>query len=226
MPSPERVILDGRSSGTLDGERERIGIPSRHWTALDNLHETPAVQRIRAFLADPRLAFLVLGGRPGTGKTVAASHAVEVPHVIRSTGRCVHGNESFSYEDARPTTGRFIRAADLAAAPLYGNDDFWRPLGRVYRLAIDDLGTEQLDARGFALARLADLLCQRYECERKTILTTNLDRDEFSNRYLNSDGGRLLDRFRQGGRFYVIPGESLRVPTTDAEPSSIESLRS
>lgn len=170
-------------------------IPERVAKMLGSTVETDAVAKVREFMSSPR-TLLVLAGGTGCGKTVAA---------------CV-GLDSWVLVEGGTLrrAGRFAKAIDLVRAGTF-DGEFWDELTDASVLVIDDLGTEPLDEKGWALANLAALIDQRYDACRKTILTTNLDVSRFKARYCN-DGGRFADRIREAGSFVEFDGASLRRP--------------
>jgi DNA replication protein DnaC len=189
--------------------RTRRGIPSRYWLALDRLEELPAVAAARAFMAktDPRL-FLVLAGAPGVGKTVAGTWAID--HHQGELLRYLDGSGQVGEFRGHDVPGLFIKAADLAA-DLFDRKT-WGEATKAPRLAIDDLGMETVSGNGkeHFLGQLMQLLHNRYDYQRKTVITCNLTRDTFGSAYLAHDGGRLADRFREVGWFEPVAGGSRR----------------
>ena len=65
---------------------------------------------------------------------------------------------------------------------------------RIPILVIDDLGVEYIDKNGFFLSRLDELIDARWGNFKRTIITTNLNRKDFQDRY----DQRITDRIRQG----------------------------
>jgi hypothetical protein len=127
---------------------------------------------------------VILGGEVGTGKTVAACWALAEPRV---------------------KTGLFVRAVKMARWERYdadAMDDLLRPA----LLVIDDLGGEFNDAKGNFLAIFEEVMTDRVENKRRTIITTNLDVVAFRGRY----GDRQLDRCRELGRYEWFGGASMR----------------
>ncbi len=114
---------------------------------------------------------LVLGGPTGVGKTAAACHAL-----------------------ARHNAGgRFVRAHTIGSTPRTGFSEVnavWDQWESTPFLLIDDAGTEQTH---FNL--IAELLRNRFDEGRITVVSTNLDRGAFEARYLFDEYGRLADRF-------------------------------
>lgn len=173
--------------------REVAGMPERVRNMLTTVTNTAAVESAREFISGSR-TLLVLAGGTGCGKTVAGCVAID--EYLQRDG----------YRFRR--VGRFVKAIDLVRAGTF-DAEFWEGHERSPLLVIDDLGTEPLDEKGWALANLAALIDKRYDACRKTILTTNLDVARFKARYCN-DGGRLADRIREAGAFIEFDGKSLR----------------
>lgn len=183
-------------------------LPARVASVFDKpLQPTPSVEAAREFRQQRRYGTLILGGPPGVGKSVAAA---EVMHY--------HGAQNV-YRDGKYVAvpvpmfyGCWVHARDLARAGTYGEEarDFWEELETEPLLVVDDLGTRKLDQQGYALSNLGDLLCARHDGALRTVITTNLPLDDFRGKFLGSDGGRLLDRFREGGNYHWALGPSLR----------------
>jgi DNA replication protein DnaC len=121
----------------------------------------------------------------------------------------VMGPHGIGRHEDRPLSALFISAPRLARISDY-SEDRWDELRRVDRLVIDDFGRETLDSKGRALGNIVDLLCERHDGARRTVFTANMTTAQFRTRYCGTDGGRLWDRLRQGGRFCEMGGESMR----------------
>lgn len=170
------------------------GIPDRLWPMLhDGAPDEPvgplapkpwpALEAVGPFLSpgDPK-TLLVLAGSPGCGKTVGATWG------------------------AAWSGGRLVKALDLVRAGLYPADPgFWPRLFAEKLLVVDDLGAEPLDAKGFGIAAITDLVDRRYDGARKTIVTTNYAQDEFKARYGVGPGARLWRRIVEVGRWIDLP---------------------
>jgi DNA replication protein DnaC len=72
-------------------------------------------------------------------------------------------------------------------------------------LALDDLGSEEITQR--AKARISEIVSERYNNRRKTILTMNDDSLELSRMY----GQRTADRIIGAGEAVYCGGESMRL---------------
>jgi hypothetical protein len=170
------------------------GIPERLWGMLHDgapdepvgplaPKPTPALEVVGKFLSPAeRRTMLVLAGEVDTGKTVAAAWG------------------------AAWSGGRMVKALDLVRAGLYPEDaGFWPRLFAEKLLVVDDLGVEPLDAKGFGIAAITDLVDRRYDSGRKTIITTNLPMADFRARYGTGVGERLWRRMVEVGWFRELP---------------------
>jgi len=166
-----------------DQRRREADVPPRLWPLLDRGLDSEAAKAVDDFLATGQ-TFLVLAGQIGCGKTAAACSALDL------------------------RGGRFVKASAVTRARF--DDADWQRLLDAKTLVVDDLGTEPLDVKGWAAGALAELFDARYDWERPTILTTNLDAEAFKARYCDQDGGRFLSRLREVGRFVVVAQGSLR----------------
>jgi hypothetical protein len=120
---------------------------------------------------------VVLAGPPGNGKSLAAAYAI-----ARAGGVWI---------DARRLANPKMEIDAAERAPL---------------LVVDDLGTEYSGTNAYATERAAALLELRYQDRRRTLVTTNLRRDDFAARY----GPRLFDRLRDRAKFLELLSPSLR----------------
>lgn len=160
-------------------------LPSR---ALKVLTPTIEPSKARDAVKACGWGMLVLSGGCGTGKTVAAVEWLN--DRVGSTSI-----------DAP----LFVSATTLAMWQRYD----WAQMQRLFmaeRLVIDDLGTEFSDERGSFRSTVDGVVNERYANERPTLITTNCGKAEFVERY----GARIIDRFRECGRFVVVGSESMR----------------
>lgn len=203
-PLERRRTAAKRASSLLD----RAGVEPRHRDLLvaavrgaSPLADTDARTAVRAVLAGSASrvtlangnakdvkgteTLLVLAGIPGAGKTLAAC------------------------EPLAETEGMYLRASALSDRRFDLRDAEYARL-----LVLDDLGVEFLDDKGWALARLAEVIEVRHARKFRTIITTNLrrrkkepsDPPQWAERY----GARLDSRMDEGGLFVSVAGESLR----------------
>lgn len=159
------------------------GVPMSLWDKVLSPDPTPALDAARTFLATPGAnAFLTLSGPRGRGKTFAA-------------GWCV-----------AERGGRFIEAHALVHAGTF--DPVWRELMAAPVVALDELGAEHMNDA--YRSSLYGLLNARYANERKTVLVTNLDANQFRARYCPGAEDRLHERLRTAGTWVSLPGDSMR----------------
>lgn len=174
--------------------RTSSGIPRRVWPALDAPEETAALGAVREWLAS-KSTILLLTGVPDRGKTVAACWALD------------------------QRGGQFVKAIEIVRRGMFDND-FWDGLYRAPLVVLDDLGTEPLDEKGYALANVQALIDRAYDGSPLLIVTANLSLATLRDKYLASDGGRSLERVRECGQIVeCVAGEGFRPKT--AEPRRV-----
>jgi DNA replication protein DnaC len=173
----------------------RLGLPAHV------LAQTPGMQRTIAIesTADS-FGILVLSGDPGCGKTFAAVRWIA--DYVNDDSRWPSPGSAVQLKGRPPV---FVTAAALARWDRYEQEPMLKLL-RAPRLAIDDLGAEYLDKNGFYAALLDEVLNERYSGRLPTLLTTNLDIDEFKARY----GDRIAGRIRETGKFVACGGIDMR----------------
>jgi DNA replication protein DnaC len=144
--------------------RAEKGIPEKFWPYLDAwragaVDGLPAsVEKAHAWVERFQReagawAFLFLAGPPGVGKTAAACWFIDAPRV--------EADRFGGAPRLREGPGMFVTAEELAKASTY-EGEFWNEVRGAARLVIDDLGMEQLDGKGWALANLTALLSHRH----------------------------------------------------------------
>lgn len=158
---------------------EQWGIPVRERALLkdDILGVKPLSPRVALTVMRSRVArkagpvglrgteaLVVLAGKCGVGKTLAATWALS------------------------RMSGRYVTACEFAGISL----DL-AALKRASALVIDQLGTEPIGASEWALGNLLDVIDSRYANLRLTILCTNMLRDELDTCYTNILARRLND---------------------------------
>lgn len=156
-----------------------MGIPLIH--ALDILEGRYPGNEVDAHVAEfdgGKRAILFLAGGVGSTKTSAA---------CRWLAR--HG-------------GRFVHVHDLAHASTF--DAGWDRVKDARRLVIDDLGCEVASKSEWVLGKVREVLEARTQECAPCIVTTNLSRRAFVDRY-GDDGGRLVDRLRVSGEWFDVP---------------------
>jgi DNA replication protein DnaC len=190
---------------------EACGVPRRNVELLTGgapLQDTTAVLGVREWLRSGK-TFCLLAGGFGVGKTTAAAAVLTmarkvVPFWDHSTEKAVG---SWSYSDRE---GLFVRAAELSSTSPYADEGRgkWNRVRRVAWLVVDDLGMERMDNAGIWSEQFDLLMDCRYSQRLKTILSTNLDKDAFDQRY----GGRVMDRVQHDGEILLCGSESMRRP--------------
>lgn len=202
-----------------------FGVPKKHADPLEGgatLADSHALASMRAWWSSP-VPLVVLAGPVGTGKSLAAAWALSqrweaccaAPprHPLRLGG-----------------TPIWLPAPLLARTATWNEDriNTWRDS---MLLVLDDMGVEEAGDRTASV--LDDLINHRSEGGAPTIITTNLDRKPFVERY----GERIVDRLRACGlddrgraRWWITcSGESMRgriepqppIPPGAEEPSAI-----
>lgn len=162
------------------------------------VRETPAVAIVREWLAHAG-TFLLLLGKAGAGKTVAAAWVLGRARRAWSEG----GVERWAYDrDA----GLCVHAGELADAVFAGDERLLRRARVVPWLVIDDLGVEYSDQAGRWLGAFDRILNVRHEHRRRTVLTSNATPEAFRQRY----GERIASRLRGSGRVADCGAEDLR----------------
>lgn len=184
----QRERQDRENFAKLDVRVRDGGIPQRIADIVkagDLMGTDPLVEVKRGgFLA------LTLAGDPGTGKSIAAAWWLMQP-----------------YLPGGPGTGRllWVSSARLARWQRYDDSDM-RKILEADRLVLDDIGTEYADQNGSFLATFDEVVNDRMENNRPTVITTNLAAPEFRERYK----ARIADRLGKVGRFVAFAGPSLR----------------
>lgn len=185
-PTPEEEAArrleeeDAHAARALADQRDtedrwtQEGMPRRAWPHVVNPSETPALSVVKEWLASP-LTILILTGLPDRGKTIAACWALA------------------------QKSGCFIKAIDIVRRGMF-DTAWWSALYEAEILVLDDLGTEPLDEKGYALANVQALVDRAYDGRPRLIVTSNLALSVLSQKYLVSDGGRSLERVRECGQ--------------------------
>ncbi len=158
------------------------GIPEKDVArvlGIEPLEARTALLSARAFLSyPPSRRILVLSGMGGEGKTTAAA-----------------------WWAAQGAYSRFAPAPEIARMEYSPErTSYMHALETVLRLVVDDLGSEALDREGRVLAAVDALINARYAGMRKTLITTNLTRDGFRERY----GVRIWRRIEEVGGFVEL----------------------
>lgn len=193
LPPPKAT-----SKNDIESSMRIQGVPERIIWTFNPRHvvkDTTALKTVQEFMTKPREAWcLVLAGPKGCGKSTAAAH-----YLWENTAAQLH---------SPPKTQRWWTAAKVSRVSSF-NDELEK-LMKTPVLVIDDLGVEYMDKGGHFGHRLDELISDRYDNFRKTIITTNLNKKDFQDRY----GARVTDRiregFKHGGDYKEINEKSLR----------------
>lgn len=130
---------------------------------------------------------LMLMGLCGNGKTT----------LMRSLARLIEYVTEATVGYSKRTTVTMLPAKEIArmcAAADKERKEF-KELFSLGMLGIDDLGEEpkEIMSYGMIYTPLIDLLCERYDRQLTTIITTNLTQEQLSEKY----GPRVYDRFKE-----------------------------
>jgi len=186
---------------------QQCGAPRRVVESISTggLRETAAILGVRQWLRSG-LTFCSLDGGVGTGKTLAACQVLRMAR----RGTYFYADDgsiltSWSYSSRE---GLFVRAAELASTSPYAEEGKgqWARVRDVSLLILDDLGVERMDNAGIWAQQLDMLIDARYAGRLRTIITSNLDRAAFIERY----GARVMDRLESDGLRVACGGDSLR----------------
>lgn len=169
----------------------------------EDLYDTPAIVAARQWVASDAWA-LVLLGEPGRGKSQAAAWL----YIRMRDAAVAEAQAPGVFERARDVL--WLRARNLGLMDWATKAAAETRCAAAYGLVVDEMGAED-DRQRDALSNLIE---QRGDNLERTVITSNLDRRGFANRY----GGRLASRLRAGGvdddgrvRWVVeVEGEDLR----------------
>lgn len=131
---------------------------------------------------------LLLYGEVGTGKTTALKAMCRVINAC-----CKADRDDYRLDDGKNMIS-IIRAKDVVTA--YQTDsERYKSMIRAEMIGIDELGVEAIDVKTYGNSNepIIDLLSTRYDYQRITAVSSNLDLDQICQRY----GLRLADRFNE-----------------------------
>ena len=184
----------------------KMGIPSRTLNAARSAEQTAAV---KAVLEAGDSEMLILSGGVGCGKSVAAAKWIVDGIMDEKRWKLSRGvdyyDNTIEYYFQNNDASVWVSATQLSRIDHYDGEGIAK-FTKCSRLVIDDMAVEYMDAKGFYLSLLDEILNDRYANKRATVMTTNFDAERFKERY----GERIIDRIREAGRFYGCGSESLR----------------
>ena len=145
---------------------------------------------------------LLLYGDIGTGKTTALKSLCRVINAA-----CIAEDDKDRLDDHGREVIVIVRAKDIVNAWQNDQDRYKRML-RTELLAIDELGVEAIDVKtyGNSSEPIIDLLSTRYDRQKVTAVSSNLDLKQVSERY----GMRMADRFNEMFHKVAYIGPSYR----------------
>jgi hypothetical protein len=165
------------------------------------IKETPALKNARA-LDERRDGTMVLSGPRGCGKSVAASWLVSRNPNWTYIGDHYDGKNGHWPIDYAP---RFVDASQLGRI-WRTEPDLRDAICNCSTLAVDDVGTEFSDEKGWLRSILDELVVTRHDSRLKTLLTTNIAPRDLGDRY----GERITDRINSSAGAFGLQGPSLR----------------
>lgn len=156
------------------------------------------IQQAARWLIDPNgTPGLMLMGLCGNGKsTLAQAISWLVAHVTDA-------KHEIPIHKAKAVTRLCAASQHSKTASEQYDKIFTLPM-----MILDDLGEEPTEALVYGMVHtpIVDLICERYDKQRLTIVTTNLNTDELRNKY----GARIYDRFQEMFTTIAFENDSYR----------------
>lgn len=184
-----------------------FSIPNKdHERLAAGVGDTQAVQAALGAV-ESGVMIVVLSGRRGCGKTVAAGR-----WLLGMAAAWDARSDKFRYGNGG---GLFLDATKLARWSRYNEEEMTR-LERVGALVVDDLGIEYDDKHGAFRSFVDGLINARYSNSVPTLITTNLPANDFQSDgqkvegFKSRYGERVADRIREVGKFVELRGDSMR----------------
>lgn len=173
------------------GEREaRIVIEMNN----PDLARWPALKITRDFWKDRRADLLLLRGPTGVGKSVAAA---ELIGMCRFDYMHPDFGPTWAWPTIVPDLGHYALAGDLCAGNLFGEqaEKHMNRLTRYRLLVIDELGQETWNAAWNS--KLERIVGERHRQRRKTVLISNLGKEEVIKQTPQGPRHVTVDRFKE-----------------------------
>lgn len=163
------------------------------------------IERVAKWLSDPnKRPGLLLYGGVGTGKTTLLQAIVYVINTICAKEKDSN-NRLIETLNGKPIA--IVKAKEIVKASFIDTNAY-DLMTSTTLLAIDELGVEPVESKLFGNTSepIVDLLCERYDRQRCTLISTNLSSEIIQERY----GRRVSDRFNE--MFTAVPftAESFR----------------
>lgn len=139
------------------------------------------LKRVAGWLVNPDTKpWLLIYGPLGNGKTTI----LRAIQTLINSQKITYGCYSTSLK-----VYSAIKIADIARA----NREFFDEIKTTHVLGVDDLGTEPLEVNDFGtrLSPMVELILQRYNSRKMTILTSNLGPEDIAYRYKERVGDRM-----------------------------------
>lgn len=185
---------EGEFWAEMPAALSRMGLDAREIRALGDLQERPGVLQARAWRKASDKIFLILGGDPQHGKTIAAAS------VMAEEAREQLACSTFSAPVWNTGRARLVQAVAVSRLSLWDKEDrraleHWM---RVPLLVLDDLGAEaKTDQVSQSIHELID---RRFRDELRTVITTNLSSKDLASRY----GDRIFERLVRNGQWVRV----------------------
>lgn len=211
IEAAEKLMRDAARDALAAGYIRHLGqcgVPETLLEALQgSLKSNACVEGVARWLAQTDQPFLVLTGGAGAGKSLAAARCLS--HARRLFTAYAHplADEPVTVEEYDARDGMFITAAALHYAKRFSDTPGPSLLDRaalVRWLVLDELRAE--DLKGAGKERLEEVLGERYACQRRTVITTNLAAKELSPLL----GERLASRFAEAAMVVDAGDDDLR----------------
>ena len=215
-------IIDNPNWSKLDfiNKRERFCLPMSEndlINALTRAYNTEVVARGNKLEAIPRTAIekcaqwlaakdgrvgLLLYGTVGTGKTTMLN---AICRVINTFAKPSYSD--ITLNEDKTAAVKVIRAKDVVLA-WQDNKVLYKQMCGTELLGIDEFGVEAIDVNTYGNTNepIIDLLSTRYDKQKCTLISSNLDIETIGDRY----GARLQDRFVEMFKTIAFTGKSYR----------------
>lgn len=190
-----------REQRKLTTRMRRAGFQSQKTFESFDFTFNPSINRAQALdLATCRFmdekANILIAGPCGTGKS----------HLAQALGHCAIRR---GHDVAFLSLTKMLQQLQGARA-VGGYDRKFQYLAKVDLLVIDDFGLKPLTMNQDE--DFHDVVAERYE-QRATVITSNLDFDEWGEAFQNKLlGAATIDRLRHGAYLVILNGKSYRAP--------------